>query len=98
MKGRLSPMTFRTAFLASALAAASGALATGCSDTCEDARDHIDECGSFANPGNDEEECTGAVECAAGCINDASCDAITGSNPDAANTLAGCLNKCGPEG
>jgi hypothetical protein len=91
-------MSFRSAWLASALSALAGVLAAGCGDVCGDARDHIEECGSPANPGNQDEECTGTVECAADCINDASCEAITGKNVDEANALAACLNECGPEG
>jgi hypothetical protein len=87
-------MSFKTAVLASVLVIAGA----GCGDTCDDARDHIDECGSTANPGNDDEDCSGVVECAAECVNDASCEAITGTDADGANTLATCLNKCGPEG
>ncbi|MCC6557654.1 MAG: hypothetical protein HUU25_13850 [Candidatus Sumerlaeia bacterium] len=88
----------RDALLATLLAASAGALTVGCSDACEDARDHIEECGSPANPGNEDEECSGVVECAAGCINDASCEAITGDDADASNALAACLTGCKPEG
>ena len=89
-------MSFRNALLASVLAALVGA--TGCGDTCDDARDRIEECGSAANPGNENEECSGVIECAADCINDASCEAITGEAEGEANDLAGCLNRCSPEG
>lgn len=85
----------RTASLVAVLVALAAAL-PACGDACDDARDHIDECGSPANPGNEDEACSGVVECSAECVNAASCDALTGKDADAANTLANCLNACKP--
>jgi len=89
-------MSFRTAWLAFALTAVAGALTTGCGDVCSEAEDRIEGCGSAVSEASEEEECTGVVECAAECINDASCEAIRGADPEGANALAGCLTACKP--
>lgn len=71
---------------------------------CEDAADKADECGvelsaeQKAASDKASEECSGNDECAAKCINDASCDDIknlNSSSPSASNPIIACVAKCG---
>ena len=55
----------------------------GCGNDCDDAADKLEECGFTGGGGDvDSSDCSGASECAAACINDASCDEITGKKTD----------------
>src|SRR6187402_3337711 len=59
-----------------------GLALVGCGNDCDDAVDHIEECGIADFPEVDTSECSGANECTAKCINDASCDELKGTDPD----------------
>jgi hypothetical protein len=72
-----------------------GLVLGGCGNNdCEDAADHYKECGLPTGSGSSgSDDCSGASECAAKCINDASCDELK------ANDINGkyfkCLAACG---
>lgn len=89
-------MNFKTALMASALMAFAGLFATGCGDACSDAEDHAEECGFTAEGGEEGEDvdCSGTVECQAGCFNDAPCGAFDGSDADAAAAYLECAAGC----
>jgi hypothetical protein len=53
-----------------------GLSAMACGNECDDAVDHAEECGIDLPDDVDTSECDGANECAAKCINDASCDEL----------------------
>lgn len=76
------------------LAVVLGALALGCSNDCDDAVDKLEECGADVD-GADTDDCDGASECVAGCINDASCDELKGNDPDGSygNCVLSCAGK-----
>jgi hypothetical protein len=73
------------------LAVMLGALAVGCGNDCDDAVDKLEECG-LDTSGADTDDCSGKSECAAGCINDASCDQI--KSTDLNNSYYKCLAGC----
>jgi hypothetical protein len=76
------------------LVGALGAFTTGCGNACDDAVDHINECGG-TNAQSNGGDCSGAAECVAGCINDASCDSLTGKDIKGAATYSKCVISCG---
>jgi hypothetical protein len=74
------------------LAVVLGALAVGCSNDCDDAVDKLEECGADVS-GADTDDCDGASECVAGCINDASCEEI--KSTDINGKYFKCVAACG---
>jgi hypothetical protein len=71
---------------------------------CEDAADKVEECGvklstaQQAEADKSADECSGVSECAAKCINDASCEDIKNFNSDSPsldNPILACAGKCG---
>ena len=67
-----------------------GVAASGCGDVCEDAVDHLEECGTGVSDADNDIDCTGAAECLADCINDASCEDMANQAPSYSNCIAGC--------
>jgi hypothetical protein len=60
-------------------------------DDCDDAVDKLEECGSTELERNEDAECSGAAECTAKCINDASCDEIKNGSEKLTNCMSDCL-------
>lgn len=53
----------------------------GCGNNeCEDAADKIKECGITTQGSGDSGDCSGTAECAAKCINNASCEELKGND------------------
>ena len=86
-------MNWKTLLLASAFAALASMI-TGCGgDACDDAADKLEECGFTGGDSGDEDaECTGVSECAAECVNDASCEDITSTDPT--SSYFTCIADC----
>ena len=61
----------------------------GCSNECDDAADKLEECGVTGEDA-DTSECDGANECAAKCVNNASCDDIKNN----ADSYVSCVFAC----
>lgn len=61
--------------------------ATACGNACDDAVDKLEECGADTS-GVDADECNEQDECAAECINDASCAEIEDGS------VLDCISKC----
>ena len=74
------------------VAAVLGLMAMACGDECDDAVDKLEECGFTGGDSDSDEECEGAAECVAKCINDAECSDITMPTADSAYTQ--CVNAC----
>jgi hypothetical protein len=65
---------------------------SACGSTCDDAVDKLDECGLETSQAEAEaEECNEDQECAAECINDASCSDLE----NLSDSLMSCFVKCG---
>jgi hypothetical protein len=66
---------------------------SGDQQICQDAVDYLEtECGIAS--GSASQGCTARDECVARCILDASCEAITGADPAAAQSFETCSNAC----
>jgi hypothetical protein len=75
------------------IAVALGLACFGCSNDCDDAKDKLEECGIEGNGAEiDTDECSEKDECAAGCVNDASCDEL--KNPDLNGSFFKCVAAC----
>jgi hypothetical protein len=74
------------------LALVLGVLAVGCSNDCDDAVDKLEECGQPVT-NSDTDDCSGAKECYAGCVNDASCADLKSEDPN--NSFWKCALACG---
>jgi hypothetical protein len=61
----------------------------GCSNECDDAESKLEECGVTSEE-IDTSECDGANECAAKCVNKASCDDIKNN----AESYVSCIFAC----
>lgn len=86
-------MKSRFVALAAMLAIPIWFTATGCGDECDDACTKIEDCG-VPVPANVKCDCdTARDECAADCVNAASCDEIRGTSPNSqyATCLIGCI-------
>lgn len=92
-------MNWKIALVVSTLASVGGAFAAlGCgSDECTRADDHFAECydnmGSSSSSSGDmgvTQACTGARLCHSNCINEATCQQITGNE----QTYTDCIAKC----
>jgi len=61
---------------------------------CDDAADKVEECGitGEGSSDGDDVECSGQVECAAKCINDASCDDL--KSTDINSSYFKCIAAC----
>jgi len=60
---------------------------------CDDAVDKLEECGvTGGNSSGDTDECSGAGECVAKCINDAECSEIKGT--DINSDYFKCVTAC----
>lgn len=68
-----------------------GLASFGCSNDCDEAVDHLEECGVTELTAGDTDECDGQSECVAGCINDASCEELKGESDKLSACLAGCI-------
>lgn len=69
-----------------------GALAIGCgSNPCEEAQEKLTECEN-TNINFKDDECSEAGECAAECINNASCEEL--NSQELNNPVAGCMLQC----
>jgi len=67
------------------------AVACGGND-CDDAADKLEECGATGGAEADGDgECSGVAECAAKCVNDASCDEIKNSSEDYSSCMTACI-------
>jgi hypothetical protein len=74
-----------------------GLSAMACGNECDDAEDTLEECLGELPEGEGEEDvdCNESAECAAKCINDASCDDIKATFQEfEMNSLTTCLSKC----
>ena len=81
-----------------------GAFAGGCSDACDEAGDKFAEC--FPNNGDNPPpsptsngdtqapECSGANECAANCMNSATCSEIKAAFAAEENSYTRCMAGC----
>jgi hypothetical protein len=49
---------------------------TGCGNACDDAADHLEECGLSTGDGDGDGDCTDQAEAFANCIVDKDCDSI----------------------
>jgi len=80
----------KTLFLALVLAFS----IVGCGNNdCDDAVDKLKQCGFDTGSGSvDSNDCSGKSECAAKCINAASCSEITGQTTT--GSYFTCLSKC----
>ena len=70
----------------------------GCSNNdCEDAADKLKECGLTTQGSSSSGDCSGASECAAKCINNASCEQLKGADltSGTSSPYIECLAKCG---
>jgi hypothetical protein len=68
------------------------AVACGGND-CDDAVDKLEECGGTEGADADADgECSGAAECTAKCINDATCDEIKNASEDYSSCMTACLD------
>ena len=76
------------------LAFALGLSVVGCGNNdCDDAVDKLKQCGFDTSSGGvDTGDCSGKSECAAKCINAASCSEITGQTTT--GSYFTCLSKC----
>lgn len=63
----------------------------GCSNTCDNALDKLEECGAITSPA--DPDCEDAADCKASCVNDATCDEITGVTPTP-NSYSDCTDAC----
>jgi hypothetical protein len=68
-----------------------GLAAFGCSNDCDDAVEHMEECGGETLGDVDTDECDGQSECVAGCINDASCEELQHGSDKLTSCMGGCL-------
>lgn len=66
-----------------------GLASFGCSNDCDDAVEHLEECGATFGE-VDTDECDSRSECVAGCINDASCEELKGDSEKVTACMLGC--------
>jgi hypothetical protein len=65
----------------------------GCGNNdCEDAVDKLKECGLTDTSASSSGDCSGAAECSAKCINDASCADLKGETES--TTYSNCVTAC----
>jgi len=83
--------------LALAICIGSFSALAGCGgNACDDAADKVESCGA-KNAGDlvdKDAECSGRTECVAGCVADADCDSITGTDPISSASFAKCTADC----
>jgi len=75
-----------------------GLLGTGCSDACSEASEKTEECGIVTETVEEDEaegevDCGGAVECAAECVNQATCQDLQ-NRSDPETDFAKCVGLC----
>ncbi|MGK4004127.1 hypothetical protein WMF31_15955 [Sorangium sp. So ce1036] len=70
------------------------ALASGCGTVCDEAAEHIDECGYHGGGASSEASCAGASRCASACAAEAPCGAFDGTDPAAFDKYMRCLDAC----
>jgi hypothetical protein len=93
-RGSASALPFRTAWLAAALVALASAPTAGCSNVCDDAVDHLDECGYDDGDRYGGASCEGEVACASECYVNTSCGAFDGTDAAARTDWLKCLEGC----
>lgn len=73
----------------------SGSIAS--TDVCDAAREHAEQCFPDATSAGSASSlpCTGVYVCAAGCVNTASCDALTGRDREGNEIFLACIDDCG---
>jgi len=81
-------MDFRS--VAIVLSSVLGLMAVACGNACDDAVDHLQECGVNAGSAEHDADCTGQAECLAECINEASCEDMKNQVPSYRNCVSGC--------
>ncbi|WP_437963261.1 hypothetical protein WMF04_26400 [Sorangium sp. So ce260] len=70
------------------------ALASGCGGVCDEAEDHMEECGFQGTGLSSEASCEGAVRCASACAAEVPCGAFDGTDPAAFDRYRRCLDAC----
>jgi hypothetical protein len=94
-RGRGSAVApFRTARRAAALVALAGALCISCSNVCDEAADHVEECGFTDGDRYGGASCDGNLECSSECYIKAPCGAFDGTDAAARDAWLECINGC----
>ncbi|WP_437573019.1 hypothetical protein [Sorangium sp. So ce887] len=70
------------------------ALASGCGGTCDEAEDHMEECGFPGSDLSSEASCEGTVRCASACAAEVPCGAFDGTDAAAFERYRSCLDAC----
>ncbi|WP_437787524.1 hypothetical protein [Sorangium sp. So ce1097] len=81
----------RAASLALALAVAA---ASGCGGVCDEAAEHMEECGYQGGGTSSEASCEGDVRCASACAAEVPCGAFDGTDAAAFELYMRCLDAC----
>jgi hypothetical protein len=79
---------------AAALLALAAAMLSGCGGVCDDAVEHMEECGFEDNGRYGGASCDGTVECASECFLEAPCGAFDGTDVAAREKYVQCLDGC----
>ncbi|WP_104982661.1 hypothetical protein [Sorangium cellulosum] len=70
------------------------ALGSGCGGVCDEAEDHMEECGYHGSGLTDEAACEGAARCASACAAEVPCGAFDGTDRAAFERYMKCLDTC----
>ncbi|MGK3993197.1 hypothetical protein [Sorangium sp. So ce1024] len=70
------------------------AVASGCGGVCDEAAEHMEECGYQGGGASSEASCEGDVKCASACAAEVPCGAFDGTDPEAFELYMRCLNAC----
>ncbi|WP_437629427.1 hypothetical protein [Sorangium sp. So ce854] len=78
---------------AASLALAVG-VASGCGGVCDEAAEHMEECGYQGGGTSSEASCEGDVQCASACAAEVPCGAFDGTDAAAFELYMRCLDAC----
>ncbi|WP_437738715.1 hypothetical protein [Sorangium sp. So ce1335] len=70
------------------------AVASGCGGVCDEAAEHMEECGYQGGGTSSEASCEGDVRCASECAAEVPCGAFDGTDAAAFELYMRCLQAC----
>jgi hypothetical protein len=70
------------------------AVASGCGSVCDEATEHIEECGFHGGGASADASCDDRVQCASACAAEAPCGAFDGTDAAGSDRYKRCLAAC----